>query len=134
MLLRLHDLPKLVVQYAELEREVLAQEKVYEFLTAQFEEARIRESRDLQTVDILDKAVPPIKRARPRRTLIVILSTGMSFVVALGLAFGAEALTGLGRSNPPLRNVRELEWMFRAADGLGRWGGVTPGPGAQSGP
>ncbi|MFN8177966.1 MAG: GNVR domain-containing protein [bacterium] len=125
MLLRLHDLPRLAIQYAELEREVMAQEKVYEFLTAQFEEARIRESRDLQTVAVLDEAVPPIKRARPRRTLIVVLSTGLAFVMALGTAFAAETAVALAASNAQAREAQELRWLLRATEKLRRWGGAA---------
>ena len=88
----------LALEYAELEREVMVQEKVYEFLTAQFEEARIRESRDLQSVNVLDEAVPPIKKARPRRSLIVLLSAAMAFGVAVTVAFlahdAARLITG----------------------------------------
>jgi uncharacterized protein involved in exopolysaccharide biosynthesis len=128
VLLRLHDLPRLALQYAELQREVMAQEKVYEFLTAQLEEARIREARDLETVKVLDEAVPPIKRARPRRSLIVVLSTLLAFTVSVGLAFVTEGLEGLARTHPELASTPELRWAFRASAALHRWGGDLPPP------
>jgi uncharacterized protein involved in exopolysaccharide biosynthesis len=126
-LLRLHDLPRLALQYAELQREVIAQEKVYEFLTAQLEEARIREARDLQTVNVLDEAVPPIRKAKPRRSLIVVLSTCLAFAASLGLAFVAQGVLGLADSQPTLTNTNELRWVFRAAQVLRQWGGSPPG-------
>lgn len=97
-LLALGDLPSLALQFASLKREVLVQEKVYEFLTSQLEEARIRESRDLETVRVLDEAVPPIRRARPRRTLIVILTAGLGFTLAVGTAFAVEGIQ-IGRAH-----------------------------------
>lgn len=125
VLLRLGDLPQLALNYAELQREVLAQSKVYEFLTAQFEEARIREARDLQTVKVVDEAVPPIRKSKPRRSVIVILSTGLAFATAMGLAFAAEGTRSLARSNPGLLESRELRWVLRASDALHRWGRVA---------
>ena len=132
-LLRLRELPGLALQYAELQREVMAQEKVYEFLTAQLEEARIREARDLQTVRVVDEAVPPIRKSRPRRTLIVVLTTALAFALALGAAFLADALLGVQRSHPELAATRELSWAFAAARGVRRFGG-EPDPGASARP
>lgn len=126
VLLRLQDLPSLALQYAELQREVLAQEKVYAFLTAQLEESRIRESRDLQTVKVLDAATPPIQKTRPRRSLIVVLTAVLAFAGALGLAFASEALQGVAASRPDLRESREFAWLFRAAGGVRGWGWVRP--------
>ncbi len=121
-LLALGDLPALGLEFAQLKREVLVQEKVYEFLTSQLEEARIRESRDMRTVRVLDEAVPPIRRSRPRRTLIVLLTVGLAVTASLGLAFAAEGIRGHraargGETDPWIRRV------FDAADALRRWGG-----------
>lgn len=134
VLLRLRDLPRLALQYAELQREVMVQEKVYEFLTSQLEEARIRESRDLETVKVLDEAVPPIRKTRPRRSLIVILSTLIACTASLGLAFAIEGLADVSASHPALRSARETRWIFGAADAVRRWGHVPAGsePGSRS--
>ena len=45
-----------VSEIMRLWREVKVQEQVYELLTAQLEEARIRETRDSPTVQVLDQA------------------------------------------------------------------------------
>jgi len=121
-LLALGDLPSLGLQFAQLKREVLVQEKVYEFLTAQLEDARIREARDMQTVKVLDEAAPPIRKSRPRRTLIVLLTVGLGFALSIGVAFAAEGFLGLeahggGPADP---------WLARLESGvqaLRRWGG-----------
>ena len=134
ILLRLGDLPGLAVSYAELQREVLAQAKVYEFLTAQFEEARLREARDLQTVKVVDEAVPPIRKSKPRRSVIVILSTGLAFATALGLAFAADGTLSLARARPEIMSSREVRWLVRASETIHRWGGVAPPPGTRSSP
>ncbi len=123
-LLPLGDLPSLALQLADLRRELLVQEKVYEFLTSQLEEARIRESRDLVTVKVLDEATPPIRKTRPRRSLIVLLTAVVAFTVALGAAFAAEAIIDLGGSRGDDPTIRR---MVRAANALRAWGGDRGG-------
>ncbi len=91
-LLPLADIPRLGLEYADLRREVMVQSKVYEFLAAEYEDARIQQTRDQETITFLDKAVPPIRKARPRRSLIVILTFGMTLFATCGIALAAQAL------------------------------------------
>ena len=55
-----------------LKREVEIQSKLYAYLTQQYEESKIQEARDTPTIQILDAANLPIKRHKPKRTLMVI--------------------------------------------------------------
>lgn len=66
------DLPSAGLEIMRLWRDVKVQEQVYELLTAQLEEARIRESRDTPTVQVLDHAEVPLHKSRPKRALIVL--------------------------------------------------------------
>ena len=65
-------LPRAGLDIARLWRDVKVQEQVFELLTSQLEEARIRETRDTPTVQVLDRAEPPIHKSRPKRAIIVI--------------------------------------------------------------
>jgi uncharacterized protein involved in exopolysaccharide biosynthesis len=65
-------LPRAGVEIMRLWRDLKVQEQVFELLTAQLEEARIRETRDTPTVELLDRAVPPIHKSRPKRALVVL--------------------------------------------------------------
>lgn len=64
-------LPAAGLDVARLYRDVKVQEQVFELLTSQLEEARIRETRDTPTVQVLDRAEPPLHKSRPRRSVIV---------------------------------------------------------------
>ena len=69
-------LPYLKEKISQLLREIKTQEKVYSFLTAQLEEAKIEESRDTPVVQVLDKAsIPeePYSPDIPKNLLIVTL-------------------------------------------------------------
>ncbi len=82
--LQLGGLPQAGVATMRLWRDLKVQEQLFELLTAQLEEARIRETRDTPTVQVLDPAAPPLHKSRPKRSVIVL--AGM----LLGL-FGSAA-------------------------------------------
>lgn len=65
-------LPAAGLDIARLWRDVKVQEQVYELLTSQLEEARIRETRDTPTVQVLDRAEVPLHKSRPKRSVIVV--------------------------------------------------------------
>ena len=74
------SLPQAGVEIMRLWRDVKVQEQVFELLTAQLEEARIRETRDLPTVQVLDHGSVPLHKSRPKRAWVVLAG------FAIGLA------------------------------------------------
>ncbi len=82
------------LQQARLLRDAKTLDQVYVLLSAQYEEARIDEARDVTTVEVLDPAVPPERRAHPRRS--VLIATG----IALGLLVGVMNALLRGREAP----------------------------------
>ena len=66
------EVPDLEIELMRLKREVEIQSKLYAFLTQQFEDSKIQEARDTPTIQVLDTANLPIKRHKPKRTLMVI--------------------------------------------------------------
>ena len=77
-------LPMLGYQYTNLYREAKIQETVYEFLTQQYEMAKVQEAKELPTARVMDQAIPPEKKSGPSRVLVAILSV----MAGLGLACG----------------------------------------------
>lgn len=71
-------LPDLGLELARLVRTVKIQEQVFALLSAQYEEARITEARDVATVEVLDRADPPDRKIWPRRSLLI----GLGFVIS----------------------------------------------------
>ncbi len=78
---QLGTLPQAGVATMRLWRDLKVQEQLFELLTAQLEEARIRETRDTPTVQVLDPAVPPLHKSRPKRLWIVLAG---AFIGLLG--------------------------------------------------
>ncbi len=85
-------IPDLGLQYARLLRKAKVQETLHTLLTQQYEMARIQEVKDSPTVQVLDVAKVPEKKTRPKRALIVILSTLTSGFLSVFIAFFMEFL------------------------------------------
>ncbi|MFS2015449.1 GumC family protein [Massilia sp. CT11-108] len=71
-------------------RDVKYQQMLYELLAKQYEAARIDEAKDPAVVQVLDNAVEPERKSKPKRAVIVLLTTLISAFGALALAFLAE--------------------------------------------
>ena len=82
---QLRSLPETGLELARLLREVKKDEQIYVLLTAQFEDARIDEARDVVTVDVLDAPKPPERKSRPHRLLLI--SVGFLLSLGIGLAY-----------------------------------------------
>lgn len=81
---QLGTLPQAGVATMRLWRDLKTQEQLYELLTAQLEEARIRETRDTPTVQVLDPAVPPLHKSRPKRSLVVLAGALLGGIGSMG--------------------------------------------------
>ncbi len=84
---QLQALPETGLEISRLYRDVRTLEQVYVLLTAQYEEARIDEARDTPTLEVLDTASVPEKKARPHRITMIAAAFALSLV-----AGGAWAL------------------------------------------
>jgi len=94
------QVPSLSLRLARLIREVRIQEAVFELLTQQYEQYKIQETKDTPTLQVLDRAVPPERRARPRRALLVGLSGILSLFASMMFVFGLEYFRALRQRNP----------------------------------
>lgn len=92
--------PDLTLQYARLFREEKIQQKLFGLLSEQYEMARIQEAKDTPTVQILDVAKIPELRVRPKRTLIVLLSTFTAIFFGIFLVFFLEYIEKASAQHP----------------------------------
>lgn len=77
---KIRTLPQLQSELSRLIRDQKMHEQVFVLLTAELEQARIRETMDTPTVQILDVAVPPERHSRPKRLTIAIVAAVLTFV------------------------------------------------------
>ena len=72
-------------------RDVKYYQMLYELLAKQYEGARLDEAKDSALIQVLDPAVDPERKLKPKRSVIVILSTVLALIAALIWACMAEA-------------------------------------------
>jgi uncharacterized protein involved in exopolysaccharide biosynthesis len=84
------NLPGIGVEYFRKLREVKIQEAIFEQISKQYELAKINETKDSSSVQVIDEAVPPSKKSGPKRSLIVLLSTVIAFVGSIVVIFVQE--------------------------------------------
>ncbi|RPH99027.1 MAG: hypothetical protein EHM72_12300 [Calditrichaeota bacterium] len=81
--LSFQNIPSVALTMAELLREAKAHEMVWQLLTQQYYQAKIEEASTTPTVQVLDKATPPVFRSFPNRKLLVLVFGVLSIVVTL---------------------------------------------------
>lgn len=83
-------MPELGTEYARKLRDVTFSETLFELLTKQYEIAKLDEARDAAIIQVIDKALPPTKKAKPKTLLLVALSACAGFFLSVLLAFFME--------------------------------------------
>tara|TARA_B100001250_G_scaffold130583_1_gene111303 strand:+ start:2856 stop:4058 length:1203 start_codon:yes stop_codon:yes gene_type:complete len=77
------DTPSIEMMRERLESTVEENRAVYITLRQQFEIAKIDEAKERLLINVLDTAEPAVKKAKPKRTLIVLLSLFGGFILAI---------------------------------------------------
>ena len=84
--------PNTSLQYLDAVRDLKYQEAIWEILAKQFAAAKLEEAKDFPMIQVLDKAIPPEKKSKPKRSLIIILAALVAFFFAVIWAFISEAM------------------------------------------
>lgn len=81
-LVAFREVPLLGRQLASLLRDVKIHNEVYLLLQQQYYKEKIQETRDLPTVDVLDAAIPPLRKSGPRVIFTTIAGGIFMFLLA----------------------------------------------------
>jgi len=76
--------------YAKQLRDLKFNEVLYGLLLQQYEAAKLDEAKDATTIQIIDTAVHPEKRVKPKRTLMILLGAIIGFFLSAFAAFVME--------------------------------------------
>lgn len=94
-------------------RDVKYYETIVELLAKQYEMAKIDEAKDAAVIQVLDKAIEPDRKSKPKRSQIVILATLAAGVVAVLWAFIREAVAKGGQNPNSARRLKSLKAYLR---------------------
>lgn len=86
--------PEVGLELARQTRELKVQETLVTLLTQQLEQAKIAEAKDMPNVQVLDRAVPAERHARPRVRLSMQIAGVASLFVGMFLALLCEHVRG----------------------------------------
>lgn len=110
------SVPGLGLHYARLMRDLKIQEAIFEQLTKQYELAKVSEAKDSSSLQVLDEAVVPVRKSKPKRSVIVMLSTIIGLILSLFSVFILEQMGKLSDDDRQrVNNIKDL--IFRSNSG-----------------
>jgi uncharacterized protein involved in exopolysaccharide biosynthesis len=89
------NVPGIMSEFHRLAREVKTLDSVFDQLSKQYELAKVNESRDSGSVQVIDEAIPPIMKSSPKRSRIVLASAFAAFLISIVVIFVQEYLSKL---------------------------------------
>lgn len=98
-------IPETGLEYLRKVRDLKYAETVYELLAKQFEIAKIDEAKEGSMIQVLDKAIAPEKKSKPKRALIIALA---ALAVGFGAVLWAFIVEGLSRAKEDAETVERL--------------------------
>lgn len=102
------QLPEIGKEYSKIYSSFLLQSKLQEFLLPQLEQAKLRLLPDSSSMEVIDKAVPPDYKSKPKRSIIVIVAVALSFIITYFLVLFIEYLMFLKETN----KEQFSDWVF----------------------
>jgi uncharacterized protein involved in exopolysaccharide biosynthesis len=83
--------------YIDAYRDFKYQEALFDLLSRQYEAARIDESREGAVMQVVDTAQPPEKKSKPRRAMIAVAATVVTFLLLATWIMGRAAIVAMRR-------------------------------------
>ena len=84
--------PETGLEYIRKTRDFKYAETIYEMLAKQFEMAKIDEAKESSVIQVLDKAMPPEQKSKPKRSMMVLIAALATGFLTILYAFIKEAL------------------------------------------
>ena len=115
---KLGEYPEAGMGGIRLLREVSIQQKILEFLVPLYEQAKVDEQKEVPVLLVLDKAVPPEKKVKPMRTLIVLSVFALSTFLTLIIVFWIHGVSQRRGTLRPIElrmqnRIRRIARLYR---------------------
>jgi uncharacterized protein involved in exopolysaccharide biosynthesis len=102
------QLPDRAQQYLHLMRKFKTAEGVHDMLNRQYEMAKLNAENDVSTVQVIQKALVPERKSKPRRSIIVLISGLLSLALSIAGSLMLEGISAESRE--------KLRQIFANAD------------------
>lgn len=94
-------------------RDVKYHQVVFEMLAKQYELAKIDEAKDTSIIQVLDPAIEPDRKSKPKRSLIVLIAVLAAGFLAVLWAFLAESMQKAGKDPARAERLSSLRRYLR---------------------
>lgn len=112
------SVPALGESFVRLMRDMKTQEAIVELLTKQYEMAKFTEAKNVSTIEVIQKARVPDKKVKPKRALIVLVTT---FLGLIGSVFASALLEYRAQMSPEDRRLwQEIRQLAGGGADTGR--------------
>jgi len=109
--------PQLVFEEGRLRRVVAVQQEIYQTLAREYELARIDEVDEQPILTLIDPAVPPLTRSKPKRRQIVLVMVVLTMMFSVTWAYVGEYFASLKARGD--ESMLEMEGLLtRVSSGL----------------
>jgi len=105
--------PETGLEYLRKVRDLKYAETIYELLAKQFEMAKIDEAKESSVIQVLDKAVPPEQKSKPKRSMTVLIAAVAAGFLAILWAFITEALQNAKKDSESQAQLQALKKHLR---------------------
>lgn len=112
LFLSLETLPELAQKYAKLYSEIMLQAKLQEFLLPEYEQAKLQLLKKKPTLQVLDNAVPPDKKSKPKKAFVILGAVLVAFIINFIFMIFIEHLNWMKTSQP--NEYSKIEKMKKA--------------------
>lgn len=116
LFISLEELPELSREYAKLYANFLLQAKLQEYLLPEYEQAKLQVQKDDPTLQIIDNAVPPDWKSKPKKAFVILGSLMIAFVLQLLLILLVEYVVKLEKDDPEkfsqIENIKDA-WTLK---------------------
>lgn len=106
-------IPGMAVEYIHKMRDLKYSEKLFEFVAQQLASARIDEAKDAAVIQVVDKALPPENKSKPKRSTTVLLTTLLALFIGIIWAFFKEAAAHARQNPEQAARISLLRRYFR---------------------
>lgn len=110
---KINEMPTNMIDFARLQREQSAAEKLFLLVDQRYQEAIINEQSVPGNVLIIDAAKIPIKNAKPNRILLVLIGTLLGLGLGMGFAFVKNLFDDTVKTPDDIqkKNIPMLSWI-----------------------
>ena len=106
----LNELPDAGMEYLRKMRDQKFYETLYGMLLSQFEQAKMAEAQEPAIIQVIDEAVPPQLKAKPKRKQVVILATVLGFFLSIFMSFVMEFFSRASDDPERLSKIKDLKY------------------------